>query len=192
MQVFLDGKFAFSLDAAVARQEGPQLGQELTTGQIEALFRINQQQRCLDAADHYLSYRPRSEFEIRQRLQRRGFDNSSIEPVITRLKEQGLVDDLAFAQFWKENRESFSPRSQWLTRYELRQKGVAEDIIEVAVDNLDDDDSAHRAAQMKARHLPVADYSSFRYRLGHYLRRRGFDYAAINRVVDRLWREMGR
>jgi len=191
MQIFLDGKFAFSLDAAVIRNNGLQLGQELTTDQIEAMVTANQQQRCLDAAAHYLSYRPRSEFEIRHRLQRRGFDSSHIEPVVIRLKEQGLVDDLAFAQFWKENRESFSPRSQWLTRRELRQKGVAEDIIEAAVDNVDDDDTAYRAAQMKARRLPATDYSSFRYRLGQYLRRRGFNYIVINRVVLRLWQEWG-
>ncbi len=53
-----------------------------------------------------------------------------------------MVDDMAFAQFWKDNRESFSPRSQWLTKLELRRKGVASDIIDQIVDTIDDEDSA--------------------------------------------------
>ena len=112
-----------------------------------------------------------------------------IEAVIARLKEQGLVDDMAFAQFWKDNRESFSPRSQWLTRLELRRKGVANDIIDQVVNTIDDDDSAYRAALSKARSLPLSDYQSFRRRLGEYLKRRGFSYGVINHTVERVWQE---
>ena len=111
--------------------------------------------------------------------------------MLARLKEQELVDDIAFAQFWKQNRESFNPRSQWLTRLELKRKGVAEDIINQAVDAVDDDDCAYRAALNKARSLPTSDYQSFRRRLGEYLKRRGFSYGVINNTVKRLWTKQG-
>ncbi len=189
--VFLDGKFTFSLEAEVVMKEGLQVGQELTANQTEALGRSDHFHRCLDAARGYLSYRPRSESELRERLKQRGFDGSSIEVVITKLKERGLVDDLDFAQFWKDNRESFSPRSQWLTKLELRRKGVANDIIDQVVDTIDDDDSAYRAALSKARSLPPSDYQSFRRRLGEYLKRRGFGYEVINHNVERVWQEQG-
>ena len=129
VNIFLDGKFAFSLLAEVAVKEGLQVSQELTASQMEALTRSDRFHRCLNAAIHYLGYRPRSEAEVRQRLQRRGFDSDCTEKVLTQLKEQGLVDDTAFAHFWKENRESFSPRSQWLTRLELQRKGLDSSII---------------------------------------------------------------
>jgi regulatory protein len=191
VNVFLDGKFAFSLEAEVAAKQGLEVAQELSDGQIEALAKSDHFHRCLDAAAHYLSYRPRSESEVRERLQRRGFDGDSVEAVMARLKEQGLIDDVAFAQFWKDNRESFSPRSQWLTRLELRRKGVAGDVIEQVVDNIDDNASAYQAALGKARSLPLSDYYSFRRRLGEYLRRRGFSYGVINHVIGRIWQELG-
>ncbi len=191
VNVFLDGKFAFSLEAELAVKESLQVGQELFTSQIGALARFDHFHRCLNAAAHYLGYRPRSESELRERLHRRGFDGDSVEAVIARLKEQGLVDDMAFAQFWRDNRESFSPRSQWLTRLELRQKGVAGDIIDQVVDAIDDDDSAYRAARNKARSLLQCDYQTFRHRLGDYLKRRGFSYGVINHVVERMWQEQG-
>ena len=191
VNVFLDGKFAFSLEAEVAVREGLQVDQELSDSHIEALARSDHFHRCLNAAAHYLSYRPRSESEIRERLRRRGFDGDSVEAVIAKLKEQGLIDDMAFAQFWKNNRESFSPRSQWLTKLELRRKGVAGDVIDQVVDAIDDDASAYRAASSKARSLPLSDYHSFRRRLGEYLKRRGFSYGVINHTVERMWQELG-
>lgn len=187
VNVFIDGKFTFSLGAEVAAQEKLQVEQALSEEQVEMLKKADNLRRCLNAAVHYLSYRPRSEPELRGRLRRRGFDNDSLETVVTRLKELGLVDDAAFAQFWKENRESFSPRSQWLTKLELRQKGVAEEIIDQVVDTIDDEDSAYRAALKKARSLSWTDYQSFRRRLGEHLRRRGFSYRVINNVINRLW-----
>jgi len=191
VNVFLDGKFAFSLEAEVAIKEGLQVGQELSESNIEALASSDHFHRCLNAAIHYLSYRPRSEAELRERLHRRGFDGDNVEAAIARLREQGLVDDLAFAQFWKDNRESFSPRSQWLTRSELRQRGVANDIIDQMVAGIDDEDSAYRAALSRAHSLPLSDYQSFRRRLGEYLKRRGFGYRVISHTVERVWQEQG-
>ncbi len=191
VNVFLDGKFAFSLEAEVAVKEGLQIGQELSATQIGAIASSDHFHRCFNVAAYYLSYRPRSEFELRERLHQRGFDDDKVEAVLAKLKEQGLVDDIAFAQFWRDNRESFSPRSQWLTKLELRRKGVAGDIIDQVVDAVDDDDSAYRAAQSKARNLPLSDYQLFRHRLGEYLKRRGFGYRVINHTVERLWQEQG-
>jgi regulatory protein len=191
INIFLDGRFAFSLEAGVALKENLEVGQELSEGNIEALTRADLRHRCLNAAIHYLSYRLRSEAELRQRLQRRGFDGDNVEAALAKLREQGLVNDLAFAQFWKDNRQSFSPRSQWLTKLELRQKGVAGDIIDQVVADVDDEDSAYRAALSRARSLPRSDYQSFRRRLGEYLRRRGFGYRVISHTVERLWQEKG-
>jgi regulatory protein len=190
VNIFLDDKFAFSLEAGVALKEGLRVGQELSEGDIEALAGAELSQRCLNAALRYLAYRLRSESELRERLVRRGFDGDSVATAIARLKAQGLVDDLAFAQFWKENRQSFSPRSQWLTRHELKQKGVTDDVIERVVADVDDEDSAYRAAIAKARRLPVNDYQGFRRRLGEYLKRRGFGYGVINNTVKKIWEEV--
>ena len=113
------------------------------------------------------------------------------EKVLAQLKEQGLVDDTAFARFWKENRESFSPRSRRLTSLELQRKGLDSGIIEQVVGEVDDSDSAYRAALSKARRLSPSDYQGFRRRLGEYLRRRGFGYEVINHTVERIWKECG-
>jgi len=166
------------------------VGEEITDGRIKELTEDVGLARGLNLAYRFLSYRPRSEAEMKDRLHRRGFEDSKIEIVINKLKEQNLLDDTAFAQFWKENRQMFRPRSQRLTRMELRKKGVADEIIDEVTEKLDDMESAYQAALSKAQLLPKQEYEVFRRRLGDYLKRRGFGYAVINQTVKRIWQEL--
>jgi len=189
VKVFLDGGLAFSLSLPVAAEVGLHKGQTLSLPEIERLKSADRLQKSLNSALRYLSPRPRSEAEIRARLNRHGFDADTIQQVLTKLKEQGLVDDIAFARFWRENRENFRPLSRRLIELELKQKGVDAETIAETTAGVDDEPGAYRAAQRKARSLAGLDYSSFRKRLGAFLKRRGFDYELVNRTIDRVWQE---
>ena len=149
----------------------------------------SQQQTPLDAAYRYLSYRPRSEFEMRVWLGRKGHGSRTIENTLSALKAKGLLDDLAFARFWRESRESSSPRSRAALRSELRQKGIDPDVVAEALDGVDEEAAAYRAAQKKAARLATVDHDDFRTRLSGVLRRRGFSYEVTEHTVNRLWQE---
>ena len=191
VKVFLDRGLPFSLSLPVAVEVGLHTGQTLSLPEIERLKSADLLHRSLNSALKYLSSRPRSEAEIRVRLNRRGFAADTIQQVLTRLREQGLADDIAFARFWRENRENFKPLSRRLLGLELRQKGVATETIAEVTAGVEDELGAYRAAQRKARSLAGLDYSSFRKRLGAFLKQRGFDYELINHTVDRVWQEQG-
>lgn len=186
VKVFLDGSFAFSLEKRAAEEAGLEVGQSLTPSQIENLTKIDQTQRCANAALRYLGYRPRSEAELRLRLRHRGFEGVVVEGVISRLKEQGLVDDATFARFWRESRESFRPRSRWMVSLELRRKGVAPEVIEEAVRSLDDDACALEAASKRVRIWVDLEGEERRRRLSGYLRRRGFSYEVVRRTLEQI------
>ena len=191
VNLFLDDKFALSLEAEMAVKQGLRVGQDLSDDQLGELRNVDKLQSCFNSATRLVSYRPRSEAELRERLQRRGFDSDSIDAALNKLKKYALVDDVAFAEYWLDNRTSFSPRSKWLTKQELRRKGVNNEIIEQIVDTSDDADNAYRAAVSKMRSLPLSDHQVFRHKLGGFLRRRGFNYEISNHVVEQLWQEHG-
>ena len=189
VSVFIDGSFSFTVVEEVAATAGLKIGQNLLEEQIIQLKQDSIFKTCLEAALHYLSYRPRSEAEVRQRLHRRGFNNEIVDEVIVCLKERGLIDDLAFAHYWKDNRLSFSPRSSRLIKLELRQKGVNIEMANEAVEDLDDESAAYEAGLKKARVLSSLDYNEFNRRLSGYLRRRGFDHGTVRSTVERLWED---
>jgi regulatory protein len=144
---------------------------------------------AVDRALRYLSYRPRSESEVRVRLSRYGYNDHIVACALDRLRGSGLIDDASFAAFWRENRASFSPRSSRLVAQELRQKGVSSEIIAETMETLDNEAEAYRAGYKKAHSMDRTDYYGFRRKLGAFLLRRGFDYEVIRLVVERLWEE---
>jgi len=149
----------------------------------------NTLQRCLDRAYHYLNYRPRSEAELRQQLHQQGFENTVVEEALSKLKEQNLVDDLAFARSWRDARLSFRPKSKRLIERELKDKKVAAEIIDETTKDIDDENNAYKLGRGRLPGLAHSDYHEFRRRLSNYLHYRGFAYEIIKRVINALWQE---
>ncbi len=146
--------------------------------------------RFLNLSLRYLRPRPRSETELRAYLLRRGANGEVVDQVLQKLKEQRLVDDKGFAKLWRESRQSSSPRSKFLIKRELREKGISDEIIESIVSELDDESSAINAGQKKLRSLRGLNYQNFYKKLSNFLRRRGFTYEIINQTVRQLWAEV--
>jgi regulatory protein len=189
VKVYLDGKYAFSLDTSVALEARLKINQVLSQPKIDTLDHENRLKKALEAANRLLSFRPRSQHELRQKLTQKGYDTAIVTESLQYLQERGLVDDVAFARYWAENRSSFSPRSQRLVKLELRQKGVAAEVAEDTCSEVDEAAAAYAAGVKKASRLATSDYEEFRRKLDEYLRRRGFGYDVINHSVKRLWDE---
>lgn len=191
LHLFLDGEAAFDLHRKVAEEAGLFIGLELSPEQVEQLQQQDAYFRALDAAYRFLSYRTRSEAEVRTRLARRKFAAEFIDRVIARLKEQRFLDDAEFARQWAEHRSARNPKSRSMVRWELRRKGVAAGIIDEAVAPLDDEAAAYTAGQRRAARMAALQYPEFRKRLWDFLMGRGFRYDVTGRAVERLWQEFG-
>ncbi|MBN1285703.1 MAG: RecX family transcriptional regulator [Anaerolineae bacterium] len=184
VNVYLDGEFAFGLALVEAGQLHK--GQYLSDADIEALHSQDQMERVYQRALNYLKPRPRSAEEIRRNLREHDAPQTAIDAALARLARVGLVDDAAFARYWIDNRQRFKPRSPHALRYELRQKGVADDVIDAALVEVDAAALAYHAARRYQRRLAHTDPETFRRKLGDHLARRGFAYPLIREVVDRL------
>ena len=143
----------------------------------------------LDVALQFLSYRPRSEAEVRRRLIK-DFPTSLVEATVVQLKAKGLLDDAAFARFWRDNREQHRPRSKAIIRQELFQKGINRNVADEALEGLDEEASAIRAGRKLLRRLRGVDSESFRSKMGSHLGRRGFSYGVAVRATEALWQEL--
>jgi len=136
-----------------------------------------------------LGIRPRSTSEIKTLLKKAKFDMEIIETTITWLTAERLLDDAAFAAYWRDNRTEFRPRSRRVISIELRQKGVANDVAAETVGVLDDDDLAYRSAAIKASKLPRLNDEMLKTKLLDFLKRRGFSWETSLRTVKRVIEE---
>ncbi|MDD4323165.1 MAG: regulatory protein RecX [Dehalococcoidales bacterium] len=188
-RLYIDGCCELSLPVEVVFDHKLKTGMEISQAQIEFLKEDEEVYRCKQSAYRLLAFRARSEYELSERLARKGFGCKAVEKTIKQLKNSGLINDAEFGRQWAESRLSFKPQSAFLTRRELKEKGLSEEAVEEAVKNYDDYQNAIMAARSRAMRSNDADYSSFKRRIGSFLQRRGFGYGVIKPVTEELWKE---
>lgn len=192
--ISLDNAPDFALDGAVVVARNLTPGRDLADTELAELLALVAERELLEAALVYLAVRPRSRSEMRRRLMRRRPHTPPPEPevverVLSQLEARRLLNDGAFASYWVEQRERFSPRGARALTQELRQRGVDRETAAAAADPERDDERALAAGRVRARVLRASDYLSFKNKLGPYLIRRGFSYGTARDVVRQLWDE---
>jgi regulatory protein len=188
VSIYLDGRFAFGVPAIVAIPL--KVGQILSDSEVEELKRRGGIEKAYNQALHFLSFRPRSRAEVVTYLTKKEVAEQEVEAIVERLERAGFVNDEAFAQFWVENRSRFRPKGPRALRYELRQKGVHDGVIDEALESVDVFEGAYKAAAKKATQLRQVDSAEFRRKMIDYLARRGFDYEVARDVAERHWNQL--
>jgi regulatory protein len=187
VNIHLDGEFAFGLSRIVAAWL--KVGQELSDEKIAKIQADDARERAYQQAMLFLSYRARSESEIRQNLRKHEIPEEIIEETLERLRRDGFANDDQFARAWVENRSAFRPRSRRVMALELRQKGLDDESVKSALKDVDDEVLAYEAAQKRAGRLKNLEWNEFRKKLSEFLARRGFSYSVASAVVTRVWNE---
>ena len=131
-----------------------------------------------DVALRFLSFRRRTEKEIKDKLQKRGYDEKTIKRTIEKLKEYDLINDLEFAAAWVKERLEYKPRGKRLLRQELWKKGIKKEIIDRVTGELcgEEDKSALELLERIKKKYQNLDPQVARRRMYGYLLRRGFSY----------------
>jgi regulatory protein len=148
-------------------------------------------EKSYNKALEFLSYRTRSEKEVRDKLKTKQAEPGIIEKVISKLKEKRFINDEEFARQWIENRERFKPRSLRLIKLELRQKGIKGEILEKVIQDLDFNseselEQAKRLVEKridKVRDLPKQEIYQ---KLGRFLASKGFNWDTIKKAIDEV------
>ncbi len=137
-----------------------------------------------------LSVRPRTRAELATALRKRGVDDEVATTVLNRYDEVGLIDDAAFARAWVSSRHHGKGLARRALANELRQRGVEQEFVAAALDDLDGDTEAATARALVDRKLrsmgSAAPDAVFR-RLVSMLARKGYPPGvAISAVKDAL------
>lgn len=184
INVYLDDVFAFGIAALLAMRL--HIGMWLSDAEIEKLCAADEAERAHERALNYLSYRPRSEAELQRNLLEHEFSEATVADVLSRLSSVGLVDDEAFARYWVENRARFRPKGKRALVQELRQKGIASNVIERVLDDYDEATAARHVAEEQARRLSNLPPDLFRRRMWERMARRGFSSDVIRELLATL------
>ena len=101
-----------------------------------------------------LTAAPRTRAQLADDLRRRAVPDDVAENVLDRFTEVGLINDQAFAGEWVRSRHAQRGLSRRALAHELRKKGVADELVAEAVEEVDDEDERRAAEELVARRLP--------------------------------------
>ncbi|OYV02944.1 hypothetical protein CGW93_03170 [candidate division bacterium WOR-3 4484_18] len=187
-KVFLTNGEEMKLLPEVVRKYDLTEGKEITP---ELLSEIKRSELYEEARRYLLrifEYRPYTENEVKQKLEKRGIDPEIIKQLITQLKQSGLIDDYKFAKDWIETRGFRF--GVYRLRGELLRKGVAPEIIDKALTDAEIPDPyelARRLAMRRLKQLPASLPTDKKARrLMAFLARRGINYETIVEVIKEV------
>jgi regulatory protein len=188
VNVFVDEAYAFSmtLDEAARLHKG----QVLSDAEIDALVNDAAITAATESAARFLAVRPRSAQEVKQNLAKKETPPPVIEAALERLTAFGYIDDRAFADLWVRDRMTYKPTSPRALRFELQQKGIARDVIDAVLEDLDAGEAAYQAAQTQLRRFRGMQRRDFQSKISSLLQRRGFSYDVVRSTVRRLMQEL--
>ena len=150
--------------------------------QDDALKKIRQH------AYRLITYRPRSEKELSDRLKEKGYNAQAISRIISELKEEGLIDNRSFARLWSRKRLQTDGKGPVVIRMELLSKGIDKEIIADTIEELEKDfneeDIARDLLKRKLRLVKGMDRRKARIRIFGYLKRRGFSNEIVYKLIN--------
>jgi regulatory protein len=141
-------------------------------------------QKLLDKVYRFLSFRPRSEKEIADYLRKRKTSPDFAQKIFKILREQNLINDSVFAEWWVEQRETFRPKGKIGLKTELRQRGINDKIIEKILSQVDEIALAKKAVQKKIKIYNKLPLKEFQQKISTFLSSRGFSWQTIEKIID--------
>ncbi len=208
VNVYVDEKFVAGLETNDIIRLGLYKGQEISPTELNKIISESEFGKLFNAVLNFLSFRPRSEWEVRQYLERKirfkkeeirkreqiNKAQKIIENIIDKLRQIGQINDEEFARWYLEQRQTFRPMGEKGLKYELLKKGIPRDTIAKLLDSYiakdetrpSDYELAKRALKKKFRHesaMKQFDNKAI-IKMQRFLASRGFDWDTIKEVVD--------
>ena len=179
--VYVDGEFAFALEMLTVMKLGLKIGQEVAEERLSEAIFDSEKSVAFEKAMDYLGRGMKTAKQMRDYLEKKGYDNRVVEYVITKLKEYRYVDDDAYAKLYVER--NAATKGDRRLKQELIQKGIAVSRAEQYA--VTDDEQAHNNAQVLAdkymKNKPVTIKTLAN--LQRYLLGRGYGFDVVNTII---------
>ncbi len=189
--VFIDDKFVFGLSGEDVLYFKLKEGKEISQQQVDFILDNVVFTKARDSAFKYLGFKARTVQEVTNKLLEKQYSEEIIEKVMDLLKRYNYVDDYAFAKTYINERLTFKKIGKFRIKYELKEKGVADQIIETLLEETEFDEvsSAVSLIQKKCKNTDVREMDNKeKQKIYNFLLRKGFNYEVISAAFDHVMR----
>ena len=193
ISIFVDGKFAVGAHEEAIAALNLRVGQTFDSERLAEVVNKETLRKARESALRLISYRDRTESEIRKRLVGNDFPEEIVDNVIDQLFRMGFLDDEKFSRDWVKMRTLSRPMGRTRLAWELKAKGVEQLKVEEALEHVDENAEYEMALSLVRKKAEKSDTSdpSFRNKTVSFLQRRGFVWDVITKALDEVCSQEG-
>lgn len=188
--IFVDEEFLAACPIDVALSMGLHKGLDLTPEMERELRAEDRKMVFKQKAYRFATYKPRTEKQIVQHLEKLACVPEEIEVLLAWLREFRLIDDVAYAENFLAASKERKPLSKSAAKATLQRKGVPAHIVDDLLNRDYDEEvalnAARRVAEKKHRMLGLGCDEATKQKLVRFLQYRGYAWDVIRIVVTDL------
>lgn len=139
-------------------------------------------------SERYLSLSERTLHQLRSYLIGRKYLERVADDMLLWAERCGLVDDRRYASIYIRSHSRNSPMGNFRIRMELKKRGIPDSITDEVLSQRDEDDLQQTLVKTVKNKYGYLERQTGLRRATGYLRRRGFQYDLISRVIDEVFR----
>ena len=188
LNIFIDNKFAFGISSELAYKYNLKTGKELNEKFIEDILKDEELNKAINQALKFLSYRQRSEKEIRDKLEDKGYEEIYVDEAVSYCKKHKYIDDRTFAESFIRDKINLNNFGSYRIKRELGVKGISDEIIsDVLIEDKESEyERAFEIAKKKYSTYKNIDKIKAYRRLSGFLQRKGYSFDIVNSILNKL------
>lgn len=186
--VYLDNRASFCLPLKRIKELDIAEGKDISDESVQYILACEVYAAAKAAAVKYISTKLRTVRETRTRLEEIGFDSNTIERVINDLLEINYLNDYKYALSFISDRKKLKPMSSKAITYELEYRGIANNVIETALGEIElsDDQTAYALISKKFAKYSSFDDEKLINKMRSFLMSRGFNYSQVSKAISKF------
>jgi regulatory protein len=123
--------------------------------------------------------------EMRDKLTLKGYEKAEIDRVIKLLLEYEYLNDEKYATSFANDASKFKGKSRRQIIYSLKQKGISQEFIDKATENINDEDKLLRQIEIFFENHDINDYIMIQ-KIKRRLYGKGFSISDINSAIESI------
>ena len=187
--IFLDEKYAYSVHESVLVKFELTKGMTLEDWSVSEMVYEDEIRKAFNRALHYLGFRMRSEFEVKQKLLDIGYGEAIVLEAIVKLRNLGFLNDETFSKALLDTQKRSSSRGPRVIQQELHKKGIGKELQEQVLDSYSEEEQlkiAMKLAEKEASKKRSQSPSQTKQRIHNVLLRKGYSYEISKQALATL------
>ena len=181
--IYLDNVFYCGLELETVMRHRLKIGDQIEPERLDEIQFDSERVRALEKALSFVTKSKKTQKQVKEHLYSKGYTEQTVESVIEKMKDYRFLDDGDYAETYAK---SYSKtKGKKLIEIELKKKGVSEEDMSEAIENIGDQtESAVNIAEKYLKNK-IKDKQNM-LKCYKYLLSKGFEYDVAKSAIERL------